>query len=640
METSNEKSSIRRSASIDVTVEQMGGIDSTEVTFTPGVTILTGRNATNRTSFIRAIAGGLGGTAGTLKRDSKQGRVTLTIGENKYGRQYIRDGTRVRTEGNPYTNQSDLVDLFVCLLEDNPIRQAVRGNENLSKYLLAPVDTDELEQQIATFRSKRNQIDERLNEIERERKQLPSLENRQSELEEQLDDVNTALERARDELDTIDRSSTDDDQAESLLTELEETQIELERTESEIETQRSIREELAAELRSVRQSLSEMDVPEDQIPELTQEIDRLQVRESELSTMINELSTILSQNERVLEGDESVVSELSRTVDPTDKLDPMGQRLECWTCGNDVKRQEIATQFEKIEELLETKRSERKALRETLSNQRDQYESLQSKVDDHRDLLDQKAKLEEELTRRSESIEELRSTAAGHRNEIADLQSELEPIDAISDDDLSAYERLSELEYERGQLEQQLSETKTEISEIEYQVSKSDDLEARRETIIDRIESLRSRVDDLERSVIESFNTHMAEVLERLAYEKVERVWIERLVTDNETRFELHIVRTDDDGTVYEDSVTHLSESEREVIGLIVALAGYLTHEVHDHVPLLLLDSLEAIDSERIGTLVDYLQRYTDYFVLALLHEDAEELPESYDRIDAGTSLV
>lgn len=625
---------------IGVDVERMGGIDSTELTFSPGVTILTGRNATNRTSLLRSIAGGLGGTAGALKRDSQQGCVSLTVGENEFERRYIRTDGQIKTDGNPYTDRSEIIDLFVCLLEDNPIRQAVRANDDLSELLLEPVDTDELEQKIAKLQSNRNQIDEQLTEIERERKRLPTLEERRTELQTKLADVKSELEQVRSEIDTAKRSSTAGKRAEPLLTTLEETQTELEQTESEIETQRSIREELAEELKNVRQSLSEIDVQEDDISDMKQELERLQARESELSTTINELSTILSQNERVLDGNDSVISELTTKSETTSKLNPMSQRIKCWTCGSEVRRSELATQLEALEDLVESKRAERETLRETLSDRRDRYESLRSKVDRRQELENRKADLERELMRRSESIDDLRSTADDLRSEIVELQSDLESLDAVTDDGLSTYERLSELEYERGQLEQELSETENEINEIEYQLSKADDLEARRSDITDQIESLRSRVEDLEKSVVESFNTHMEAVLEQLAYENIERIWIERLINGNETSFELHIVRTDSDGTAYEDSVSHLSESEREVVGLVVALAGYLTHDIEEDVPLLLLDSLEPIDSNRISELVDYIHNYTDYLILALLNEDAEGLPESYDRINAEKNLA
>jgi len=69
------------------------------------------------------------------------------------------------------------------------------------------------------------------------------------------------------------------------------------------------------------------------------------------------------------------------------------------------------------------------------------------------------------------------------------------------------------------------------------------------------------------------------------------------------------------------------------VAGLIFALAGYLTHDAHEVVPFMLLDSLEAIDSDRIAKLVEYFQDYADNLVVALLREDATALDDDYQRI-------
>ena len=60
------------------------------------------------------------------------------------------------------------------------------------------------------------------------------------------------------------------------------------------------------------------------------------------------------------------------------------------------------------------------------------------------------------------------------------------------------------------------------------------------------------------------------------------------------------------------------------------APAGYLVHDVHETIPFILLDSLEAINSNRSARVVDYFQSHADYLVAALLPEDA----------DAHSSLV
>jgi len=128
---------------------------------------------------------------------------------------------------------------------------------------------------------------------------------------------------------------------------------------------------------------------------------------------------------------------------------------------------------------------------------------------------------------------------------------------------------------------------------------------------------------------VEALNDHVETVLDALEYENLERIWLERVERDaTGSEFELHVVRRTPEGTTYEDTVDHLSESEREVTGLVFALAGYLVHDLHETVPFMLLDSLEALDAERIAALVEYLEPYPDYLVVALLPDCRKSLPD------------
>lgn len=97
--------------------------------------------------------------------------------------------------------------------------------------------------------------------------------------------------------------------------------------------------------------------------------------------------------------------------------------------------------------------------------------------------------------------------------------------------------------------------------------------------------------------------------------------------------FNIHTVRSTEDGTTYEDTVEHLSESKREVTGLVSVLAVCLIHDLHETLSFIVLDSLEALDPDRIAALVEYFDEYAAYPVVALLPEDAAALDDGYERV-------
>lgn len=73
------------------------------------------------------------------------------------------------------------------------------------------------------------------------------------------------------------------------------------------------------------------------------------------------------------------------------------------------------------------------------------------------------------------------------------------------------------------------------------------------------------------------------------------------------TVFDLYVVRTTNFGTTYQDSITHLCDSEEKVTGLIFSCAGYVVQEVYERVLFLLINLLVSIDSDRFTALLDYL---------------------------------
>jgi DNA repair exonuclease SbcCD ATPase subunit len=215
------------------------------------------------------------------------------------------------------------------------------------------------------------------------------------------------------------------------------------------------------------------------------------------------------------------------------------------------------------------------------------------------------------------------------------LTGEVEDLESADFDDiLSLHKEANQLEFEIDSLESDLDEV---AEEIEDDIERAEDLREKRTEMVDELTDQRTKIDQIEAEAVDSFNEHMDSILELLGYENIERIWIERIegagTSEGQTRFELHIVRTTENGAAYEDTMNHLSESEREVTGLIFALAGYLVHDLHETVPPILLDSLETTDSDRNARLSKYFADYADYLGVALLPEDAQALDDDFTRV-------
>lgn len=129
---------------------------------------------------------------------------------------------------------------------------------------------------------------------------------------------------------------------------------------------------------------------------------------------------------------------------------------------------------------------------------------------------------------------------------------------------LDLHKQANQLEFELGRLETDLKDVTDDIESIEADIEERTRLEDERAAIQDELTDLRTRIEHLENHAVEAFNDHMQTILEVLAYENIERIWLER--AEREVRegrrkvqrgvFDPHVVRSTEEGTAYEDTVT------------------------------------------------------------------------------------
>ena len=629
-------------------VRNVGGIDETAVAFEPGITILTGRNATNRTSLLRSIMAVMGSDDASLKADADEGRVELAVGDERYTRTFARTNGTVTTGGEPFLGTPELADLFAFLLESNEARRSVATGGDLRELIMRPVDTDAIQAEIRELKRERSRIDEELDDLSDLKAELPELERKRSRLEGDIEAKRSELATKEEDIAALDadldETRAEKRELESRLDDLREKRSALEQVRSDIDLQQDSIESLRAERRGLEDEREELiDAPIGEYAEIDDEIERLRGRIETLERELSDLQDVIAFNEDQLDETGAVTDPLEAEGTEGSVTDALvDDSVVCWTCGSTVETARITRTLEQLREVrrekletvrtLESELSELKSERQTYREQQQRKESIDHTLDD----------IAAELEDRETQLGRLRNERADLNDDIGDLEAEIETLESDDFGDiLDLHKEANQLEFELGRLESDLDDVTDRVGSIEERLIEEDQLRSQREAVSAELRDLRTRIDRIEEAAIEQFNEHMATVLDILGYDNLERIWIEQVErtvregrrNGTKTLFELHIVRSTQGGATFEDTIDHLSESEREVTGLVFALAGYLVHDVYETVPFMLLDSLEAIDSERIANLIEYVADYAEFLVVALLPEDAQALDDTYARV-------
>ncbi|WP_276259592.1 archaea-specific SMC-related protein [Haloglomus litoreum] len=639
----SEKSAARLS------VRNIGGINRTEVTFSPGVTILAGRNATNRTSLLQAIMAVLGSDQVTLKGDASEGHVELSLDGETYTRELERHGETVIADGDPYLDDPEVADLFAFLLESNEARRAVERGDDLREIIMRPIDTQAIESEIADLAERRREIDRELDDLDSLEQHLPELEEERQQLSDRIERKREELAETEARIEEVDSDieSTQEEKADldGKLDELSDVRTEYEETRSSLRTQRESIEALEAELEELESELETLpETPMAEAGGLEGQIERLRERKRSLDSTVSELQTVIQFNEDMLAGEGSEVIAALQEDDSGSVTDQLveDRAVACWTCGTEVEQEQITDTLDRLRDLYQEKLDERKGVQsdiDDLKTEKISYEEKQRQRDQLENRIEQ---TRSELERRRERVEQLEGEPERLEERIGELEAEVDALQSDTNEELlDLHKQANQQEFELGRLEDDLAEVEAEIQELEAELDRRGALEDERESIVEDLENLRTRIDRIESESVEQFNDHMETLLDILEYENLERIWIERRQATGSGRresvddsvFDLHVVRRSEDGASYEDTVDHLSESEREITGIVFAFAGYLTHDLHEVVPFMLLDSLEAIDAERIAELIEYVDDYADHTVVALLPEDAQAVPETYEHV-------
>jgi|AntDeeMetagen681_2_1112603.scaffolds.fasta_scaffold03370_2 chromosome segregation ATPase len=363
-----------------VEARNIGGINSTSVEVPPGVTVLSGKNATNRTSFLQAIQAALGSTNASLKGDADTGHVMLKLGDETYERALERTNGHISFSGDGYLEDPTVADLFAFLLESNEARQAVARGDDLREIIMRPVDTDAIREEISTLKTKNEEMNKELAKIESIKQELPTLEQRRTslrnEIKEKREELKAKEEAIADSSNSIEETRDEKAKFEEKLDELRDTRSELEQVRYEIESTEESITALKQERNDLQDELAELpETPMGDHADLDAEIDRLRTQKQTLEPEIQDLQSVIQFNEEMLnEGGNGVLDEV--VEDGGADGDVTAQLVEndeviCWTCGSETTSEQIESTLDSLRSVRKQKLSQTSTIKDELDDFRE-----------------------------------------------------------------------------------------------------------------------------------------------------------------------------------------------------------------------------------------------------------------------------
>ena len=566
-----------------LTMENIAGIRTADVTVQPGVNAVRASNWQGKSSLLAAIRA-VTGVSTPLSEGAESGFVSLETEDTSTSIHLYRQNRQINQEGTPYlADEYDRVrgELFAFLDERNPIRQAVRNDDPLEDLLTRPLNFENIDERIADRKRERGQVETELEQAEQAANKLPTLEERKNSIENDLQE----RRRQRDELPTtdVDASETKRDELSGARAERNRLEKRLERLEQTLKRAREKRIDRQEELDDL-----EVDPDSDLETDLTTERQELRNREREIEL----LQSVYESNKRILDE-----NHLDLLTDISHEL--FGDSAACWVCGQDATYKDFEAQLDALSEQIETLRSD-------AAEHRERVEALEERHKEHRRAERRQSELKSEIQTLKETVSEHEDSVAHATEQLKELTGRIETLE---DDVEQIDDERTNIESDIRYLEAEIKDVQEEIERTEAEASHREALNEERNRLSDEITQLRARKEETKQRIRDEFKAEMNEIIPRfeVGFETA------RLTSD----FELIIAR---EGR--EASLDALSEGEVELLGIIVALAGYEAFEVADAIPILTLDQLGSIATDNLEMLVEYVSGRANYLMLTAFPED------------------
>lgn len=606
---------------LSIHVRNVGGIEEMNAEFGDSATLIAGPNASNKTSLLKALAFVLGSRDVPIRSGATRAEVTLTYDGRSVTRTAQRTdaGTAISGEAWIAGDDADTLTAFAALLEFNPLRSAVREGRSFEEPLKKPLDLETLKDERAAKMAEKRELQEEIealddldSELKRVREDLSAKRDRIAELEDELE---TLREEHSESVDSDGELERLREERAELVGDRNTQRRQVENTEDAIDRLEQRHDELSDRIEDAEASVEDYDVES-----LRSEKQRLEEQVAERENRLEVLQSVLTANREMRDSDFAGVVGRERSL--------AGDTFTCWTCGQPASTEDFDETLDELVELVERDQSELEAHRPRIRELESQLEDVRDTESTLRELRANRREVENIISERKASLETQRERLRTIESQLQDLSERIEEREREQADlESDTSQRIEDVRVSMQTARNDVDRLERRREELQQQLEKRDELETEVDELQSEIEALTEQINNTERELRASFNETMEDLVSLLQFERIKRVWLDG-------DFELVIAR-ETNGSVQHESVDHLAESERELIGLVLGLAGYLTYDLQDYVPVLAIDSLSAFDADRAQRIIEYVEEVADRVLVAVHPETAVELDFPVSELDS-----
>lgn len=595
---------------VKITLDNIGGIRHGEATLEDGINVVQSQNFEGKSSLIAGLRTVMGATKHyhdyPLTDGAEAGSVMLTQDDASEGLHETtlqrNNDTIMRTGSVPLTDESTRVAarLFAFIDETNPIRSAVRTDSDLTELLQAPLDVEDIDAQVEELRSEKSDLESTLKQAKRAQSEIIEIEERIQQYRSDLQDLEQEKEQLKDD---VDEQQTGDDDASS---ELGEARAELDSVQSNMSKLQAQIQSSETQIENKQETLADIgELPDpDDLDGVSEQRDRLSVVEDQLAV----LESVRRANETVLDkGNYEIISEVDRKIS--------GDSISCWTCGEEVAEEQLQDRLTEIRVKISDLRDDKTDLENQIDNYESEVERIQRRQQKKETLQNDIDALETNIEQAQTTVESLQEK----QDDLTETISELES--AISEEKTGNVEELADTRAKIATIQNKLSYAESERDDKEEKAEQVEGLEAERELVREQIELLRSRKKETQQDLAADFNEVLGQIIDRIN-PGFETARLDLLTDEQGKVVEIALeVSREVDGVVRSTSPQNLSESETELLGIAVCLAGYHAFDIGESLNMIVLDAVSDLSESNLNALLDYVDDVAEAVVVTATPE-------------------